>query len=179
MTKQDLMVNSHIVKNVKVIKPKKVIINIKIQKKLKITRLKFPWKRTLESIKQRCNNKNCERFPYYGGRGIKCQITEVELRFLWFRDNASAMNYPTIDRENKNKHYIYENCQYIEHFENTGKDKRKPILQYDLDGKFIREWNSITEASHQLCIFHSNISMCLRKMYKTSGGFKWEYKCQI
>jgi hypothetical protein len=50
----------------------------------------------------------------------------------------------------------------------------KPILQYTLDGKLIKEWNSINEA-----IRHYNntgIGCCVKGRNKTSGGFIWKYK---
>jgi hypothetical protein len=53
-----------------------------------------------------------------------------------------------------------------------------PILQFALDGRFIREWNSATEVERNLKISHSQITACCkkRKNYKTAGGYKWEYK---
>lgn len=52
----------------------------------------------------------------------------------------------------------------------------KPILQYSLNGEFIKEWKSIKEAADTLNIHHSNICAALYKKYKQSGGFKWEFK---
>lgn len=84
-----------------------------------VSRKLYPWKRTLESIKQRCNNPNNEKYYRYGGRGIKCLITEQELKDLWFRDKAYLMKKPSIDRKDNNGNYEYGNCRYIELSENT------------------------------------------------------------
>ena len=35
-----------------------------------------PWYNTLNTVKGRCNNPNNSRYPRYGGRGIKCFLTE-------------------------------------------------------------------------------------------------------
>lgn len=56
---------------------------------------------------------------------------------------------------------------------------QKPILQYDLDGNFIREFASITEACY--VVFkdirkNPNITKCCRGKTKTAYGFKWKYK---
>lgn len=56
------------------------------------------------------------------------------------------------------------------------KANSKPILQFDKEEKFIKEWKSIREASNELNIKHSCISNCLSGRYKTSGGFIWRYK---
>jgi len=86
-------------------------------------RKEFPWKRTLEYIKQRCDNPNKDVYKYYGGRGIKCQITSEELRVIWFRDKAYLMEQPSIDRKDNDGNYTFNNCQYIELREHAKKRK--------------------------------------------------------
>lgn len=142
-------------------------------KRHKQIRGKKPWLRTLESIKQRCTNPNNNKYHRYGGRGIECRITEEELKDLWFRDKASTMYQPTIDRIDNDGHYEYSNCRFIENAENIAKDKRKPILQCDLDGNFIREWDSAIEIEKVLGIAHQNIAQVVLNQRKTAGGYKW------
>lgn len=84
----------------------------------------FPWKYTLSSIKQRCENQKHKRYKDYGGRGIKCLITLTELKELWFRDKACLMNKPSIDRINNDGDYTFSNCQYIELKINSGKTRK-------------------------------------------------------
>lgn len=50
----------------------------------------------------------------------------------------------------------------------------KKILQYSRDGKLIREWNSISEASRELSINSSNISMCAKGQRSHAGGYVWK-----
>lgn len=52
----------------------------------------------------------------------------------------------------------------------------KPILQFDLKGKFIREWISIIKVKRELGINQSNISKCCLGKLNTSGGFIWKFK---
>jgi hypothetical protein len=49
----------------------------------------------------------------------------------------------------------------------------KSIMQYDLEGKFIKEWNSISEASRYV---KGDVSSCLNKRQKTAGGYIWKFK---
>lgn len=51
-----------------------------------------------------------------------------------------------------------------------------PILQFDLDGNFIREWRSATKAMQELGIHSFGISNCCNHKRKQWGGFKWEFK---
>jgi hypothetical protein len=53
---------------------------------------------------------------------------------------------------------------------------QKPLLQYDLNGNFIKEWSSGTEVKQILKINSSNIPACCRGKKKTVGGFIWKYK---
>ena len=50
---------------------------------------------------------------------------------------------------------------------------KKPILQYDLDGNFIREWSSATDVGREVS---STICNCLKGRYKSACGYKWVYK---
>lgn len=51
----------------------------------------------------------------------------------------------------------------------------KPIVQYDLDGNFIKIWKNQRVAGEELGISYKAISNCLRKKNHTCGGFKWEF----
>ena len=55
----------------------------------------------------------------------------------------------------------------------------KIVNQYDKEGNFIRQWNSIQEASMKLKIKASTISSCLRRKKITAGGFIWRYSADI
>ena len=55
------------------------------------------------------------------------------------------------------------------------KKNKKPILQYDLDGNLIKEWESAVDAANELEIEDSNIT----RACKTSGttfNFQWRFK---
>ena len=54
--------------------------------------------------------------------------------------------------------------------------KGKPIIQLDLEGNFIAEYPSITEAEKAIKKTRSTIGKCLKGIIKKSHGYKWEYK---
>ena len=60
--------------------------------------------------------------------------------------------------------------------EKSMKVLRKPVLQYDLDGNFIREFISINEACRELNMASANLSRACRGILKTLKGYKWKYK---
>ena len=51
----------------------------------------------------------------------------------------------------------------------------RKIIQYSLNGEFIREWGCIMDAVRELNISR-NISACCLGQLKTSGGYIWRYK---
>ena len=53
--------------------------------------------------------------------------------------------------------------------------KFKKIKQYDKDNNFIKNWDSIKEASKALNIHANAISNCLKELTYSSGGYKWKY----
>jgi hypothetical protein len=53
--------------------------------------------------------------------------------------------------------------------------KCKPINQYDLEGNFLRTWESGIAAAKALRINGGDISNCLRNRQKTAGGYVWKY----
>uniref|UniRef100_UPI004047E956 NUMOD1 domain-containing DNA-binding protein n=1 Tax=Polaribacter sp. TaxID=1920175 RepID=UPI004047E956 len=57
------------------------------------------------------------------------------------------------------------------------KDKRKKIIQkLSLDGDFIKEFNSVSEASKQTGCNKTSIAKVCRGERKSSGGYLWKYR---
>lgn len=52
----------------------------------------------------------------------------------------------------------------------------KAVLQCSKQGVFIKEWNTISEASRVLNISQGNIVACCKGRLKSAGGFIWKYK---
>lgn len=50
--------------------------------------------------------------------------------------------------------------------------QNKKVLQYDLQGNFIKEWNSISQAQYELKIFHIK-DVCVGKRHQC-GGYIWK-----
>lgn len=51
----------------------------------------------------------------------------------------------------------------------------KKTYQYDLDGNFIREWESVAAIGRELLINKTNISACCLHKKLTSDGYIWQY----
>ena len=55
--------------------------------------------------------------------------------------------------------------------------KAKPVLQIDLEtGETVMEYASVHDAAKAMGVHRNNIYNCCQHKWKTSCGFKWEYK---
>jgi hypothetical protein len=55
-------------------------------------------------------------------------------------------------------------------------NNKKPVLQYDLDGNFIKEWESSVDAGKILGMPYSNINRVCKNKGLITAGFMWRYK---
>lgn len=67
-----------------------------------------------------------------------------------------------------NKNPMYGKCSKLNH-------KSKPILQFTLDGKLVRKWDSAMDVKRELGFNQRNISSCCRGERKTANNYKWHY----
>lgn len=55
--------------------------------------------------------------------------------------------------------------------------KNHPILQYTLDGEFVKEYYNVSDAARSVgASTHTNIAKCARGIRKKACGFVWRYK---
>ena len=92
-------------------------------------------------------------------------------------NNADNLEWVT---EKENVVHSYKKLGRIGFAGNKGNkdkitEKTKPVIQYDLNNKFIRVWASKEYASRKLKLDSASISNCCRGKRKSVGNFKWRY----
>lgn len=93
-------------------------------------------------------------------------------------------NYPEVNHKDEDKlnnkvenlewcttHY---NVNYGTSIKKRSKIQSKPIIQFTLDGEYIREFDSIASAE-KLGFNSGGISMCCQGKYKHHKGYIWRY----
>lgn len=70
--------------------------------------------------------------------------------------------------------WIYS-AGYNEGLRGRGGLNAKKVMQMDLNGKVIKEWDSIAEASRAVGVNDSSIIKVCKGRLETSGKFKWRY----
>lgn len=53
---------------------------------------------------------------------------------------------------------------------------KRPILQLNLAGEFIKEWASMSDASNALNLNLANLCLCCKGKRNKCGNYKWKYK---
>lgn len=115
-------------------------------------------------------------------------------KFIMLYDNWVYGGYqrddiPSVDRKNDSLPYTLDNIRMIRfriNYIKSHKDKKngrlkcermyRQVFQYTLDGEYLRDFVSGTEASKMLNINQSNISHnCIGKR-KSAGGYIWSFK---
>lgn len=90
-------------------------------------------------------------------------------------DHKQNMNNPLsiqhmreCQRETQNNPLTIQN-----HIEGS---RKKSVLQYTLDNKFVAEFISVQEAARKTKICRNSIKECCKHRYKSAGGYIWKYK---
>lgn len=86
--------------------------------------------------------------------------------------NLTAGGYIWSDSE-LTKEEIKEKVDRINNSKISKLQGNSKLNQYTKDNTFIRCWNTMSEASRELGIAVSSISLCCKGTYKTAGGFIW------
>lgn len=92
-------------------------------------------------------------------------VIDSNLRWVTYREN----NRNPITRK-----HMSENAAMLGKF-GAEHNRSVSIVQFTLDGQFIREWPAGNEVERELGISNSNINKCCRGKLNSAGGFKWMY----
>ena len=95
-------------------------------------------------------------------------------------DNLPFINHKDENKQNNNVNNLewctvkYNNT-YGTRIERGSKKLSKPVLQYTLDGEFVREWKSTAECGRN-GFNQAHIWMCCKGKQKYHKNFIWRYK---
>jgi group I intron endonuclease len=114
----------------------------------------------------------------YGGQGGRLSEEVKEKKSKSMTGKKASQETKQKMSESKKNHPMY-NEEWRKKMENgawKSKASSKPVLQYDLEGNFIKEWESKTQASKELHITVPNIVQNTIGNSKSAGGFIWKNK---
>jgi hypothetical protein len=135
-------------------------------------------KKISDSIKKLAKlNPNYNR----SGNNIKREIDKELLYKLYITENLSTTKIANKLKFSKKKiwdsiqeHGIYKDKEIWK--EQLSSKPKKVVLQYDLGGKLVKEWNCLVDISKELGFNKSNIANCCRGIGVSVSGYIWRYK---
>lgn len=108
----------------------------------------------------------------------------------WVKSDYKKDLVPSVDRKKDNLPYTLDNIQLMTWEENNEKGhedirsgklicsikSQKPVLQFDLQGNFIKEYVSMAQAERETNIHRGHISATCKNVYKSACGYIWKLK---
>jgi group I intron endonuclease len=180
--------------------------DVKTQPKLYESLKKYGWENHKWEILESCNNDKNNKEEYYillynsyslglnssnRSKGPSFQTNEtrqkIGLKNKKPKPNSGGKGKPKPPRTKEHKQNISKSLKGYKQTEQHKLNKSKAmigvkipgkkVLQYDLEGNFIKEW----ETARQACLFFNpkdlnGISACCLGKQKTAFGYKWKYK---
>lgn len=102
-----------------------------------------------------------EGYPQYNEYSRELDLVALKLHDVLKLNNTKKME--------KNQKQVVKDIEPI-----TVKGIVKcPVNQYGLDGKFIKPFESVSQAAKETGIQYLSISKCANGKQKTAGGFQW------
>lgn len=105
----------------------------------------------------------------------------IAMTFIPKIKNKTQVNHIDGNKQNNNVKNLEwcNNSENIKHAYNNKlvdiTKKHKKVNQYDLNGNFIKQWDSMKEAEEKLHICSQNISMCCRGVRNKTNNYIWRY----
>jgi hypothetical protein len=113
-----------------------------------------------------------------GGDGINGHKHSIETKKKISEDNLRPEKLKICVENMKKAHTpeAREKARLSRDYKHIGDVQKKSIIQYDIQGNIIKEWESGKDAARELNINYKGINNCLRNKSKSSAGFIWKYK---
>lgn len=147
--------------------------------------LRYRWSRHKSDLNnnRHSNNHLQSAWNKYGAENFEysileyCDLSVIDTREIYW------INYYDSIKTGYNQCEGGLGCRGYKHTEEELKKMRqvqkpKSVLQYDSTGKFIKRWDSASQAAKELGLFTLTIKNCCEKVgfVKSSGGFIWIYE---
>jgi hypothetical protein len=118
------------------------------------------------------NNKEIYWGLYYNvlsPKGLNCKLGNQNC--LFSEETKQKMREAKLGKKQSPEHL----AKRVKAHTGTTRNNH-PILQYDLQGNFIKEWDSISQAGNSLNNNGEQIRLVLKRGDNTIYGYKWFYK---
>lgn len=129
-----------------------------------------------------CAKTACELLNIMGSYSSVCKCAKGEMKssggYIWRYEGSAIPVEPYIKKTTKGFKHSDESKEKMRQCRigKIGGSRAKPVLQYDLDGNYVKEFVSANNADDELDLGHGSVySACIGKK-KSVGGYMWRFK---
>jgi len=126
--------------------------------------------RVYTTMKERCSNPNCAKFPMYGGRGITVCSRWRDSFENFYADMGDAPEGYSIDRIDNSKGYSPDNCRWASRI--TQANNTRTNRKYSYNGITL----SVSEWSRKTGIDRVTISQRIKRGWSIESALTTEVK---
>ena len=152
--------------------------------------------KSLKRLKEKILKPQMDSSGYYQVYLCKQSVVKHYMvhRLVWIAFNGQIPEgYEINHLDERPVNNRLENLSLVTHKENmnygTGIERghnqlingkrSKPVLQFDLNNSFIKEYPSVMQAERELGFNNGNIVNCCKGKQKTAYGYKWKYAKEV
>lgn len=139
-------------------------------------------KNTKRILKQQIQNGYCHCTLSVNKKPKRCRIHRlVAQTFIDNPNNKEYVNHKDGNRQNNN----VENLEWVTPSENaqhaiaaglkTKQGRKRPVVQYSMDGQQMMVFNSLAEAERQTGVRQSKITLACQRKRRSAGDYQWRY----
>ena len=108
--------------------------------------------------------------------GNCCVVSDIPENIEVVEDKAISFKKGNIEDLREKLEFLINNEEYVKkRVEMYKKTLPKPVVQYTMDGEFVREYSSLKDCE-RYGFKSGNIQHCCSGLYKSAYGFIWKYK---
>ena len=102
-------------------------------------------------------------------------ISELNERELYWLNKLDVVNNPLYYNKTNKSYGVCKTEEHTKIKQSLASPKRKKIIQYSLDGIFIKIWECMSDASKSLNIKTGDLTCVCQGKQKTAGKYQWLY----
>lgn len=141
-----------------------------------------------QHIKDRCNNKNTERYKYYGGKGVTYDFKwndflnfkkDMYFKYVYakkkYRKEITKNNPLSIERKDVNGNYCFTNCEFIPLLKQQKNTTRNKWFEATSPEGIKYKYNNQKEFCICFNLYPPLVTQCLKRKNKHHKNWTFRY----
>lgn len=102
-------------------------------------------------------------------------VFKLNEREIYWLNKFDVVNNPLYYNKTNKSYGVCKTEEHTKIKQSLSSPKRKKIIQYGLEGNFIKIWNCMSDVYRQLDIKVGDLTCVCQGKHKTAGGYQWKY----